>query len=104
MSWRELLNDAARHHFIGDFPSCPVADGTFFGLFTGQGDQLTGLLGGDLCRTPGTLLIAQSLRDRAIFQGYRLQAEPTHAPLAHRVHTGSQFSGALRVSFPVGCS
>jgi len=47
MSRGDLLDDAALHHFVSNFPSRPLADRTIFGLLASQRDQLAGLFGSD---------------------------------------------------------
>src|SRR6266567_4738842 len=97
MARRNLLDDATRHHFVGDFSSCPVADRAFFGLLAGQCDDLAGLFGGDMGRFSGTWDILQALPHREFLQRHRLQANPAHAPTANRIHTDFQISGDLAI-------
>ena len=100
MSRRNLLDDASGHHFVGDFASRPVADWPFLWLFAGHRHHLAGLLRRDLRRPSWLGDIPQALAHRDIFERDRLQANPTHAPGAHRIHTDAQLRAIWLLFFP----
>jgi hypothetical protein len=61
MAWRDLGDNATLHHFVSDFASRPLTDRPLFWLLARQGDNLAGLLGGDLRRSSWTRDIRESL-------------------------------------------
>ena len=101
MAWRNVLDNPALHHFISNFSPGPVTDRAFFWLVASQGHHLAALLDGDLAGLAWTWRIREPLGHREFGERDRLQADPAPAPTAHRIHTHSQFSGDLRVSFPL---
>jgi hypothetical protein len=48
MPWGNVLDNPAPLHFVGNFASRLVADGTFLWLLTRHRHQLTDLFGADL--------------------------------------------------------
>jgi hypothetical protein len=97
MARRNVLDNSSCHHFLSNLTPSPVANGTLFGLLTGQCYQLTDLLGGDLRGPSWTWDIGQAFAHGEVFEGDGLQTNPVHPPLAHRVHAGTLFSGDLPV-------
>jgi len=97
MAGRDLLHDATRHHFVGDFASCSVADRALFGLVTRQCHHLADLFGGDLRGAPGARNIAQSLSHIQVSQVGGLQRKPARTPGANRIHTYMQVVCNLRI-------
>src|SRR5512142_91343 len=97
MPRRNLLDDAASHHFVSKFASGPLADRALFGLFAGQRDQLAGLFGSDPAPFAGAWNIPESVLDFEICQGDRLQAQPALTPGAHRLHADAKLASNLAI-------
>jgi len=97
MPRRDLLDDATSHHFVGNFASGPLADGTVFGLLTGHGDHLAALFCADLASPAGARDIPESVLHRQICQCDRLQGQPAFAPGAHRLHAYAKLTSNLAI-------
>src|SRR5437762_12737718 len=97
MARRNLLDDATSHHFVGDFPPCPVGDGTFRWRFAGECEHLAGLLHRNLRGSPWSRDIAEPLVHGEILERELLPPDPAHAPAARRIRLDSQFSSNLRI-------
>ena len=73
MPRRDLLDDATSHHFVGNFSSGPLANGTLFGLLAGHRDQLAALFCADLAPPARSRDILESVLDFEISQRDGLQ-------------------------------
>src|SRR5437588_3650087 len=103
MPRRDRRHNSTSHHFVGDFASGPLTDGPFFRLLAGHRHDLACLLCGDLRRPSWTWDIGEPFAHWEVLQRQPLQSNPSHPPTANRIHAHCQFSGDLRVSFPVCC-
>ena len=105
MPWRNLLDDASRHHFVGDFAPRPLADGPsgFLGILTGQRRHLAALFHRDLGLLPRSWGVLQALADAQCVQVDPLQADPAITPQAHGVHIDRQLAGNLRIGLSLRC-
>ena len=103
MPRRDLLDDPARHRFVGNFSSGPLADGTLFGLFARQRDQLADLLCTDLALPTGAWDITESILHREISQRDALQAKPACALGTHRLHAQAKLAGNLAIVLACIC-
>src|SRR5215470_2629792 len=97
MPRRDLLDDAASHHFVSQFASGPLADGTLFGLLAGHRDHLASLLCGDLAPPAGARDIPESVLHREICQRDSLQGQPTFAPEAYCLHADAKLASDLAI-------
>ena len=97
MAPRDLRDNAALDHCLGQFSSCPVTDGPVCRLFTGEGHNPAGLFRCDLGWPPWTWSIGQSIFYRQILQRCRLQPDPALAPAAHRLIIDAQLTGDLAI-------
>src|SRR6266849_3867937 len=104
MSWRNLRQDPASHHLVGDFASGPLANRTLLRLLTGQRHHLTGLLRRDLRWTARSGFIRESLTDLSISERDPMPRQPAVAPGAHCIHTHLLFLCDLAIILSgIGC-
>ena len=95
MPRRDLLDDAPSHHFVGNFASGPLADGTLFGLLAGHGDHLASLFGSDLAPPARTRDVTESVLHPEISPRDLLQSQPAFAPGAYRLHADAKLASDL---------
>lgn len=86
MTRRNLSDDPASLDFVSNFAPRPLRDGTVLRLFTGQRQQLAGLLCRNLRRSTWARLIGEPLDDGPIGQRNSLLREPALAPDPHCFH------------------
>ena len=105
MPWRNLLDDASRHHFVSDFAPRPLADGPscLTGCFTGQRRHLAALLHRNLGRLAWSWGVLQARGDAQRVQVDPLQADPAIAPQARGVHIDVQLAGNLGIGMSLRC-
>jgi len=97
MPRRDLLDDAASHHFVSNFASGPLADGTVFGLLAGHRHHLAGLFGSDPAPPAGARDIPEPVLHREISQRDHLQGQPAFAPGTHRLHADAKLARNLAI-------
>jgi len=83
---RDGRQDAARDDLVGDLAARPLADRAARRARgrAGQGDNLTGLLGGDPCGLAAAGRVGQPFLDAQLAEADGLQPEPSPPPLSGR--------------------
>ena len=99
MAGRDLSHEAAAADFRGDRLAVPLADGHLraCGDLTGEGDELTPLLGGDAGRNPGPGQVRQARLDRQLAEREMLIVQPTPPPEPSRIQADAELASDLAV-------
>src|SRR5712692_6330015 len=99
MARRYLRQNAALDDLVGNLASGPLADRALglARLFASQAHDLAHLLSTNLSRSPWARRVRQPLGYTQIVQGHGLQAQPTLAPVSHRISLQTELARNMAV-------